>query len=382
MIEKSVGQDLGKYLHGCSSINSNFNAYNHSYRAFNIARQLAVGLLPRSVQQDLGKKDAKIKETAGANPQSDVATLGVPEAREDLDAISLIENPSQVIDNPNQQFMMTDSNWRFIERTEIATDTFDFCFASESACMKNYIDESAVAAMGQHFSVSYGGVTRYYSFSLALKPDHVAVLDYYLKNGIIQEVEAKSDYVHLYIKAYSSGRLTQELVSMPMSTVVRVKGPMGPGLHLTPKTTGRCVAFGGGTGVIPFLDLVEFLYWKKVSPETSPKMLEGLKLTLYAAFTGYDHVVGETLINATAELYEDDDTFILHTSLDKEPTKRSTMQRRSSFERSKRIDQTMVNTIIDKNVTWAWICGPSGFIGSIRDMLANTELPEDRIVAM
>lgn len=100
---------------------------------------------------------------------------------------------------------------------------------------------------------------------------------------------------------------------------------MGPGLHLTPETTGRCVAFGGGTGVIPFLDLVEFLYWKKVNPNYATNILKGLKLTLYASFRGYEHVVGQDLVQATAEAYNHDDTFVLHTSLDKEMEIRSNL---------------------------------------------------------
>jgi len=31
MFEDTIGQDMGKYLHGSSSIGGNFNPYDHSY---------------------------------------------------------------------------------------------------------------------------------------------------------------------------------------------------------------------------------------------------------------------------------------------------------------------------------------------------------------
>lgn len=38
MLNKSIGQDVGKFLNGCSSIGGKFNAYNHSHLAFKLAR--------------------------------------------------------------------------------------------------------------------------------------------------------------------------------------------------------------------------------------------------------------------------------------------------------------------------------------------------------
>jgi len=59
---------------------------------------------------------------------------------------------------------------------------------------------------------------------------------------------------------------------------------MGPGLMLTPTTSGRCIGFGGGTGIIPFLDLVEILYWRKLKPERYGDTLKDLQLTLWVGF--------------------------------------------------------------------------------------------------
>lgn len=84
---------------------------------------------------------------------------------------------------------------------------------------------------------------------------------------------------------------------------------MGPGLMLAPTTAGHCVGIGGGTGVIPFLDLVEFLYWKKVQTTQKSNVLSDLKLTLYVSFRTKDDVFCNDLLNAAAEAYASDDTF-------------------------------------------------------------------------
>ncbi len=50
---------------------------------------------------------------------------------------------------------------------------------------------------------------------------------------------------------------------MAEGKVIKMKGPMGPGLGLRSGMTGTVCAFGGGTGVIPFFDLVDMMFWRK-----------------------------------------------------------------------------------------------------------------------
>ena len=71
--------------------------------------------------------------------------------------------------------MLVDGNWRFVDKKLIANNTYDFTFVSEDVYIPNTF--SCVSAMGQHFAVSYLGVTRYYSYSLALTPDHQKALN-------------------------------------------------------------------------------------------------------------------------------------------------------------------------------------------------------------
>lgn len=156
-------------------------------------------------------------------------------------------------------------------------------------------------------------------------------------------------------------------MDIPEGTRLCMKGPMGPGLHLTPNTSGRCIAIGGGTGVIPFLDLVELLYWKKVDPYQSPDILNDLQLTMYVSFTSKEDFVGEELLTATAQIYRDDDTFELYDRLD---------------PKVGRINQDLVNRLVPEDSTFVWVCGPSVFNGAVRELLDNTNVSQEAIVIL
>ena len=43
-----------------------------------------------------------------------------------------------------------------------------------------------------------------------------------------------------------------------------IKGPYGLGLELKPDSVGKYILFAGGTGILPFLDLLDFLLKKSI----------------------------------------------------------------------------------------------------------------------
>ena len=49
--------------------------------------------------------------------------------------------------------------------------------------------------------------------------------------------------------------MTQHLFSLKRGDVISVQGPLGPGLMIS-ELKGNYLAFAGGTGLVPFLDLV------------------------------------------------------------------------------------------------------------------------------
>lgn len=56
-------------------------------------------------------------------------------------------------------------------------------------------------------------------------------------------------------KVYSQGQMSQFMYSQKIGAELILKGPLGPGLCLN-KFSGNYVGFAGGTGLVPFLDLV------------------------------------------------------------------------------------------------------------------------------
>ena len=69
----------------------------------------------------------------------------------------------------------------------------------------------------------------------------------------------------LVIKKYDTPGALSAVLHESSSTSFSVIGPHGKGLQLNDKSTGSYVIFVGGTGVLPFLDLFDFLLRKGVN---------------------------------------------------------------------------------------------------------------------
>jgi predicted ferric reductase len=68
------------------------------------------------------------------------------------------------------------------------------------------------------------------------------------------------------IKPYNlrSGALSTKLVNVGEGSNIRLKGPFGSGLNLTDDFNGRSLIICLGTGILPFLDLFDFLLKKAI----------------------------------------------------------------------------------------------------------------------
>ena len=107
MFDKTIGEDMGKYLHGCSSIGGKFNPWNHSAQAFKIARQLAIAKLPNKCY---------ISPISGT-------IVGETNGRMDSEPAST---------EATENFLLSDGNWEFVEKKLIAHNTYDFTLKSDS----------------------------------------------------------------------------------------------------------------------------------------------------------------------------------------------------------------------------------------------------------
>eukprot|EP00741_Cyanophora_paradoxa_P010102 tig00020515_g9780.t1 len=88
--------------------------------------------------------------------------------------------------------------------------------------------------------------------------------------NIEPEDEEGEGVIDLYVKRYPNGRVSTFLHTLPIGQTVRMTGPMGMGLRLTPHTRGNLVAITAGTGIIPFLDLI---YHLTFSPSSNVTLL-------------------------------------------------------------------------------------------------------------
>jgi NAD(P)H-flavin reductase len=171
--------------------------------------------------------------------------------------------------------------------------------------------------------------------------------------------------VYLYIKVYEKGKLTQELDHMEVGSMINMKGPMGPGLMLTPGFSGTCAAFGGGTGIIPFLDLVDVINGRKKGRK-SP--LDAVKLNMYAGFGRQEDVFGTELLFETRDTCRDD--FRLH------------MNVVGASDSDKPLDADVAKELVPADVARVWICGPSGFNKFVLDLLLETGVERGKIIVM
>lgn len=86
------------------------------------------------------------------------------------------------------------------------------------------------------------------------------------------EMMERVDYLPLFIKKYPSGCLTAPLIEQRFSKL-QLSTQRGRGLQLYNLTPGKVVIFIGGTGIIPFGDLIDLLF-KAILIQTKPECKE------------------------------------------------------------------------------------------------------------
>ena len=113
-------------------------------------------------------------------------------------------------------------------------------------------------------------------------------------------LETLSNELTFAIKPYRlrPGALSTKLVNVAEGSEITVKGPFGNGLDLTNQSSGRHVIVCLGTGLLPFLDLFDFLL-KKAIYQVFKTQNQTQLLPLIKPEQNYE----EILKNASFELY-------------------------------------------------------------------------------
>lgn len=168
------------------------------------------------------------------------------------------------------------------------------------------------------------------------------------------------------MKAYENGKVSSWLKSRKDNEIVELKGVLGPGLLLDGSFNGNVVAFAAGTGLIPFLDLVYFI-WRQ---EVTGNKTNNINLILHAKFSGKDFVFAADLLKECERMVGNSQ--ILKIVL-------------TEGDGSTRNDKRSVNLgdeFLLNDPTYIYICGPSGYNYYMKEKLLSRNVPRHKLVIL
>lgn len=310
MVAEAIGEDIGKYLTGCSSYGGSFQPYEHSEYTFTLIKQLAIGEVP------------------------------YPKGYLTMKSGSLNQNSMEFFIFSQQR--LSDTIWLLTLKSE------NFYMA----------DTPEPEWLGKHFKVSFNNsrtssTRRYYS-SLFADLGHWAE-DLGLTLPGHKECPGS---VKLVYKAYTGGKMTQYLFSLPSKSPLTIQGPLGPGLMLD-SLQGNYLAFAGGTGLVPFLDLLYLIWLKRHN-------IENFSFILYLFFRSYEESFCLDLVKKMQEVLPE--FFFLRLII---------TSNRKSF-----IVEKEIGTLTAQKFDKVWLCGPSGLNRRVYDGLVSHGVDRNTIILM
>ncbi|CAG9330221.1 unnamed protein product [Blepharisma stoltei] len=320
MLKNVIGEDVGKYMIGCSS-QKNYNPYTHTIQALEMAGHLSIATIPY--------------------PKNFLIST-----------------------NKSNQNLMT---WKIIEKNQINENHFIITMTSDEFEMNENWEKAEW--LGKHFKLmmplSFSNVfdkrkniSRYYScFFVNLDKWRQEILaeGYEVSEPINKEKKG----LKFIFKVYPLGVVSNYLNNLLINDTILLKGPLGPGLGID-NLSGSFLAVAGGTGLIPFLDLVRYLWVNRENPHE-------FKLMLYVSFGSRKDAFAIDLLKATEQVI-DENIFKLILIF-------------TSEKGNQNIPEIMVK-LGKNNPKRAWICGPSGFNRFVEANLLESGLDRKRIVIM
>ncbi|OMJ77414.1 hypothetical protein SteCoe_23016 [Stentor coeruleus] len=295
IIKQVIGEDVGKYLNGSSSL-PGYGPNYHDMLAFSFAKSMAIA--------ELGY-------------ENNVLTGSIGQER---------------------------MEWEIVDKLKVCESTFCIVLSSEEW---NLCKPGGFDWMGKHFLLTMSEVNqarRYYSMVLTNLPNW-------------QEHNMRN--IRLYIKPYANGKVSRYVTNLEVGSKIILKGPMGPGLMLDCIKPGNYLAFAGGTGILPFVDLVNAVFLNEVP--------EGFMMSLYVSFSNEDDAFALDLLEAAAEKAPQNFKFVVNISS-------------KGTENVMTVDKIRLLMDGQRKLRKVWICGSSGFSGFIRNMLKTAEVPVKKVI--
>jgi ferredoxin-NADP reductase len=272
--------------------------------------------------------------------------------------------------------------WTLSSKFRVAPGVACFSFTSEQLFVNAQAE--GLEWIGSHFRVTVKvnreEINRYYSLCLFFNVANL--LRWYASNKkqgfpsrmMAEKFSGANTTLDLIAREYAPhGKMSTYLHAMEPGSPVTITGPMGPGLLLTPDLTGHFCAFGAGTGILPFLDLVEFLWWKEIDTLESSqhrKGLSGFHLTLYASFFNEEDIIAHDLLQSTHDLCA------------KGMNPRFRLVLYTDGRKTEDRNALVAGVFAKVETQRVWVCGPPGFCTWVKGIALETGVSRKKIIVM
>lgn len=285
--------------------------------------------------------------------------------------------------------------WKLTYKQTISSNLSRFDFKTADFFVKPV--GKTITWFGRHFSIRFkesgDGKTRLYTTCLSLCENLREFRKGLVQNlleghGKIPEFVMNSDILPLFIKKYDfpdmpvgfSRDIHNVDVNDDRRTLFAIEGPMGRGLELG-DLNGNIVFICAGTGILPFLDFLNFLLMRSIyqvfkakgSPLASKieeigldlRLEQKIKVNFYGAFPNESDTYGLEILTSLAEISN-------KFGLDVFEAKLSSSSNEFIKQVKGRFDEKYIRTHVDLKASKYFVCGPPAFNTSVpRDLNAN-----------
>lgn len=200
-----------------------------------------------------------------------------------------------------------------------------------------------------------------------------------------------TDSLPLIIKAYPfKSALSKQIAEVEIGQKYLLEGPIGRGLEISDSFSGEMVMIGAGTGILPFIDLLDLLLKKILfqaanvkKADTSyilpaqdySKIFPGAKFKLLSAFRTMEDFIGWEWIGKAHRVSKNYDLGVFETV-----ARVRTEQNIGMPSTKAHFDKEFLSRFISKSTDFVLICGPPKMNKGMFDIVKELVENEDRIV--
>ncbi|CAD8078937.1 unnamed protein product [Paramecium sonneborni] len=296
------------------------------------------------------------------------------------------------LQNVNTNNSNPSSYWDLIEKVDLSSNIALFQFANSNFSINL---RQNIQDLGQHFSITLqeiGGKVRLYTKVLCMSTPYSN-----FRNQIINYIENKSNQLPalqfdkintlpLIIKKYNFPNALSAQIFQHQGNFW-IQGPFGRGLEL--QSNSKCVAFVGGTGLLPFLDLLDHLLIKSIYLTNKEKQSqiqsffpqfdqldESFEFTLLASFQNEDEFIGKEWIRKLYSISKTNNLKLFDMQIRYSDSKLDTII--PAFRG--RFSEDFVKQHLGDYNKKVYICGPPNMIYSLTQIISKTEQDQTKVM--